>query len=248
MTPDLAVAVQCVELCQLAYKTPAEGARIAERSGYLSYRHLESRGGRDFAIIVSDAARHFIAFRGTDEIADWLTNFSLWRTRTAIGAIHAGYYRTCQAMLPGLVQELSRLDKLPLTFTGHSLGGALASISGLYLNLEQQVPLGIYTFGQPRVGGRSFVRTINERYSERYFRFVHGADAIASWGMRNREYAGTLCYFDYRGRLVVDRESRSIPKVGLHFHRMAQYRYLLRLNQLKLESQREDINVTRIDR
>ncbi|MGI9327720.1 MAG: lipase family protein [Pseudomonadales bacterium] len=244
---DLQVAAQCVELSQLAYRDPEQGARVAARSGYTRFTAIDSRGGRDYAIIVSDADRHFVAFRGSDEPLDWLTNLAIWRAKTSMGSVHRGYHRTSQALLPALQAELQSLHTGPVVFTGHSMGGALALLCALGVPLANDADHSIYTFGQPKIGGPSFAEHVRGRSDLDYFRFVHGADAIAVWGLGERAFIGTPCYFDYRGRLVIDRATADLPKVGLHFHRMAQYRYLLRLNQLKARSNEENSDVTIIE-
>jgi predicted lipase len=52
-----------------------------------------------------------------------------------------------------------------VTFTGHSLGGALASLSALRTALEKLRPsnmIKLYTFGQPRVGNVDLAMKHNE--------------------------------------------------------------------------------------
>lgn len=58
-----------------------------------------------------------------------------------------------------------------LTFTGHSLGGALASLAALRVvleNLKASKQIKLYTFGQPRVGCSRFAAKHDELISHRY--------------------------------------------------------------------------------
>ncbi|GMT04641.1 hypothetical protein PENTCL1PPCAC_26815, partial [Pristionchus entomophagus] len=67
-----------------------------------------------------------------------------------------------------------------LILTGHSLGGALASLAA-----AQTVKIGrcsvsqvkLYTFGQPRVGTYQFSKNFDDLGIESY-RIVHGSDAV----------------------------------------------------------------------
>lgn len=245
--PDLTVAARCVELSQLAYRTAKDGALRCRNAGYVDYRFIESRGGRDVAILVSEPNRHYLAFRGSDELKDWLTNLALWRTPTEMGRIHTGFLKTAEALLPSISTAIRSLAPGPIIFTGHSMGGALAPLCALSLSTSAEHPFSVYSFGQPSVGGISHARYVRSRKDVPYFRFVHGADAIAVWGMSEHLLAGTPCYFDHRGHLIVDRATLSRPKLGLYFHRMEQYRFLLRLNQMKQESERCDEAITQLD-
>ena len=44
----------------------------------------------------------------------------------------------------------------PLCITGHSLGGAIASLAALFLSREGLRVVAVYTFGSPRVGNAAF--------------------------------------------------------------------------------------------
>jgi len=71
----------------------------------------------------------------------------------------------------------------PVIVTGHSLGGATATLVSAYLFANEEVLLPmdrlfIYTFGQPRVGGSNFASWYNDMCGGRHFRVIHYNDIV----------------------------------------------------------------------
>jgi hypothetical protein len=67
--------------------------------------------------------------------------------------------------------------------TGHSLGGALATLYGamLFYNAENGITdklAAIYTFGQPRVGDKEFAKYGKKHLKDHYFRVVYCNDIV----------------------------------------------------------------------
>lgn len=65
-----------------------------------------------------------------------------------------------------LVQNLRKDKKQKVIVTGHSLGGALATLAAYDLELHASVPahkLECYTFGAPRVGNYPFAYDYDQR-------------------------------------------------------------------------------------
>lgn len=233
---DLDLAFQCVELAWLVYRDPGMAhQRALHEFGYESYRHLSRRHGRDHAFVVRDKLRTIVAFRGSDDPWDWLTNLRAWMAQTPLGHVHRGYYDVLRSLADEL-RELLEDDprRRPVVFTGHSMGGALAVLAGATFGADAIGPAGIYTFGQPQVGGRDFTKHFSERCPAPLLRFVNGADAIAVWSYGRHSLLGTTCYFDRRGYLVFGDHFSEVPRLGLRFHRLDHYRYHLRLNRLRL--------------
>ncbi|KAI9598630.1 Alpha/Beta hydrolase protein [Syncephalis fuscata] len=84
--------------------------------------------------------------------------------------IHSGFYKSMLSVSDEILEELDVLMANPtietLTITGHSLGAALSILIAIHLMVRKpswlsRVRLQIYTFGEPRVGNKAFVRLVN---------------------------------------------------------------------------------------
>ncbi len=110
--------------------------------------------GKEFAVL---------AFRGTSDRNDWITNLRARLTplkaAPAAVRVHAGFlsaFECCRSEIVAAVDALP--PNLGLYITGHSLGGALAQIASAVL--ERDTLAACYTFGSPRVGAREFDRQV----------------------------------------------------------------------------------------
>lgn len=91
--------------------------------------------------------------------------------------------------------------------TGHSLGGAIATIAAAEWQGERDVAA-VYTFGQPRVGRADFADFIRRHYGENIFRFVNNRDVVTRVPPWN-EHVGALRRFNADGDLHEAIESLS---------------------------------------
>ncbi|KAF9466207.1 alpha/beta-hydrolase [Collybia nuda] len=84
------------------------------------------------------------------------------KTHNGFGEAQA---RSATAVLAGVKTAMSRHGATKVTIVGHSLGGAIALISSVYLPLH--LPAGTVfktvTYGMPRVGNQAFVDYVNAR-------------------------------------------------------------------------------------
>lgn len=65
-----------------------------------------------------------------------------------------------------------------VAFTGHSLGGALATLAAIdFTSLQSVYPVEIVTFGKPRVGNFEFAYFVNSKIKEN-FRVINKSDPI----------------------------------------------------------------------
>ena len=179
---------------------------VAAALPHLGFRLLAffDRGETQGFAAASDTAL-VVSFRGTSQRADWVTNLKTRRTRTALGKVHRGF-------LAALDQVWSEVEAViqkergsrALWLTGHSLGGALAALAAARCAVERNWPVsGLHTFGQPRVGNRTFAANLERSLTNRYFRFTNNQDSVpgipSSWFYR---HAGQMLWFDKRGSVV----------------------------------------------
>jgi len=104
-----------------------------------------------------------LAFRGTEKNwQDVQSDIRAHRTKTEGGRIHAGFYGAYGLVSERIKQKMPEVEHLPLYITGHSLGGALATLATQDLEksgFKDQIAA-CYTYGSPRVGNVFFDATI----------------------------------------------------------------------------------------
>ncbi|GEM_PF-837994 len=167
-----------------------------------------------------------VAFRGTESLGDWLSNLDLAsRQWPGHGELHNGFlacYERVKNLVLAEVSKGGRAKKLWLT--GHSLGGALATIAAADLT-SAHVVAGVHTFGQPRLGDQSFQRFIEQHLPNKFFRFVNDDDIVPRIPP-GFEHVGKLIHFDAQGRVqkaepgVEAAEIETPPLTEIEFRQM----------------------------
>ena len=153
-----------------------------------------------------------LAFRGSDELADWLDSFNARAEGHALGRVHRGFHAALMDIWPAMeaavaeIQSKRKSGHLPVWLTGHSLGGALATLAAARLIEQDQPFYGVYTFGSPRVGDRDFARIYNSEAANRTFRFQNNNDIVSRIPSRvmNYSHVGQFVYISRRGKLSSD--------------------------------------------
>jgi predicted lipase len=129
-----------------------------------------------------------ICFEGTCGWIDWKDNFefketkmeSPYNTKGKI-QVHSGFYRqylVVRDKIHEIVRQWIETETISgIIVTGHSLGGALATLCAVDLQFNFEFPIGVVTFGSPRVGNKSFAVSFNRRLPDS-IRFVHKNDMV----------------------------------------------------------------------
>lgn len=139
--------------------------------------------------IATDNTNHLtiLAFRGSHEIGDFIRDAQLVMTSTGLCPVvclaHSGFWNTWQQSSTDIINALLPVVQANpqnrLVVTGHSLGGALATLAATVLrgspyNLE----LDLYTFGSPRVGNYFLARHISRQGMGNNYRVSHIHDPV----------------------------------------------------------------------
>jgi len=124
-----------------------------------------------------------VAFRGTKDIANFVTDAKAWRVQRTFGAksfaVHAGFCDAIESVVDELVDHIRAMPVIkPVIATGHSLGGALARLSGIYLRKAGFSVSALYTFGEPRSGDAALADLCNALFGEVHWRFEDEADCV----------------------------------------------------------------------
>ncbi|MCX2979736.1 lipase family protein [Halieaceae bacterium IMCC14734] len=129
-----------------------------------------------------------VAFRGTEKkIDDWLTDADAIPTPYGNGKVHTGFLsaftvsmdakgKTAEQRIEEILADPEAMDEqgqpLPLFFTGHSLGGALALLATR--ELADDSSGACYTYGAPRIADYEYFGGMKTPV----FRVVNSADIV----------------------------------------------------------------------
>jgi len=138
----------------------------------------------------------WILFRGTITTDEWMADL-LYKQLPASAIklpsyafkfdlqIHSGFLTTFDSVKPQISPAVSKAIELGATnivVSGHSLGGAVASLTAVYVYafVTQSLPIRTYTFGKPRFGNIDYAKSLNEKFPNRFYRVENYSDLVPS--------------------------------------------------------------------
>ncbi|RPA97725.1 alpha/beta-hydrolase [Choiromyces venosus 120613-1] len=136
-------------------------------------------------IVARDDTRKTITvvFRGSKSLKNWFANVRLlWKDASTFCSgckLHSGFYNAFIEAFPPILASVNTLraqyPSYKIAVTGHSLGGALATITATeFRRLGYTTEL--YTYGAPRVGNDKFSTFVSQ--SSGNFRVTHLNDPV----------------------------------------------------------------------
>lgn len=187
----------CAEFSRLAYsKDPVVIASSLERVGFSLVDAFDLRGTA--GIVAEGPAFSALVFRGSDDVRAWMTNLDAlpeqWRGG---GRAHRGFAAALDVAWPAVEAAMGQTSE-PFVMTGHSLGGALATLAASLVPEAELV-----TFGSPRVGDTAFADAMKYRPAASR-RYVDNRDIVCRLPSARLGYrhVGTPFLIDADGDVV----------------------------------------------
>lgn len=147
-----------------------------------------------------------LAFRGTDHIQDWMANLTAFPVNWEQGGkVHYGFKEEFTEVWADIAAYLDTLT-VPIIYTGHSLGGALALLAA-----SVKPPQMVYTFGAPRVGDQQFVDSLK---NVPIYRVMNNRDIVPTLppitAILEFCHAGELHYITHDSQLLTNPDDELI--------------------------------------
>lgn len=146
--------------------------------------------------IAANAQEVIVAFRGTEptEFNDIKADLKAYHKK----GFHGGFlneFKKVQAQLIDRLGKLKRAMPRPVYITGHSLGGAMATVAAYHLPTAK----GLYTFGSPRA-----VSLFNrQKLQVPHYRTVNNNDIVPKvpFAIMCFKHTGQLQYLNFYGNI-----------------------------------------------
>lgn len=195
---DWKAALSLALASRLAYEGGVGVTGVAQGTWHFSQCQIISADDTYCFVAYSDDTV-LVSFRGTVNLGNWLSNMNVFGTTRPYGVVHRGFLGAFQVVDAQLRNALAGLGPRKLLLTGHSLGGALATVAAA--EWQGQFPVsGVYTYGQPAVGAGEFPAFMARHYAGKFFRFVNNNDIVPRVPPGYR-HVGRLFRFGATGKL-----------------------------------------------
>lgn len=174
-----------------------------------------------------------LVYRGTEkQKKDIKTDIKFLKKSYKGIRVHRGFLKAYQSLEIDINESLSWLPQdYKIYATGHSLGGALACLAGLFNDRKIDK---ITTFGQPRVGNKDVANRLTKM---NYTRYVNHADAVARAPRINYFHGKDLIYISKGGDYYINPLSTYMfrDRLGNIKHRFSDHaitKYIKRISDI----------------
>lgn len=147
--PDFALIYHAAQLANEAYD--GSSTILGDNPGGQGYIATPGRTDVQYFLLTNDKKKvQAVAVRGSDNNVNWSLDMDTMGDDDAAAGIlmHAGFRQAAEAIWQDVRPRIKKGYTVYLT--GHSLGGAVAAILGIYMRKAGIKVGGIITFGQPK--------------------------------------------------------------------------------------------------
>ena len=182
----------------MAYLPPNIAKHEFNQIGYPHCQFVDNEGAQCY--IVWNSKELVLVFRGTEanKWNDIKADINAWFTPQKVGWCHMGFDKELQKLWYQIEWHIeAQAENKKLYITGHSLGGAMATICASKIEFYQVDFL--CTFGSPRVGNRKFVKNIPVEHH----RYVNNNDIVTSVppAIMTYKHHGKMKYINHYGKI-----------------------------------------------
>jgi len=126
----------------------------------------------------NQSKQYGLIVRGTKNLRNLLTNLRYYKDKSErLGCkLHTGFHRAAEKVFEDFNAYCAN-PEYSVIATGHSLGGAIAAIVGLYCDYSKKKVDSVVTFGQPKFTDAYGTEILKDRIP--YFRIVNETDIIS---------------------------------------------------------------------
>ncbi len=168
-----------------AYQQFSTGGAFGVPAGYRMLGPIMSGTGEQtklYGYMIESVAGVLIVFRGTRTVGEWLTDFDIRQVEfpyVDAGRTHSGFTELYGVLRPSILRGLQFSPHWKrVVVTGHSLGGALATLAALDIMANTlYYNLSMYNFGSPKVGDPQFA-TVYDQKVQSSFRIANLFDPV----------------------------------------------------------------------
>ena len=208
------IILETAKLCEKVYDD-----KFLKRS-----EHVENRDSDCQATITKSGTKVFVAFRGSDSVQDWRSNFrSLLVSYPAKSEnkVHAGFLIQWISVKDDLLGKLGKIikeDRLieDVFFCGHS-AGIVCCLAALDFEKQNKSKLNIevVTFGAPRMGNKAFKDNIESKM--KCTRIVLDRDIVTRLPFKFLGYRHIGEPYQLRENSIINRETSAIESLWWMF-------------------------------
>ena len=146
-----------------AYQKDVDINKISEENGFALNKSEEIDGVYvKYFLATNDSTKtQIISIRGTSNIENALTdiNVKMHLDKRTHVYLHSGFAEAASQIHNRILSQLHK--DYSISTTGHSLGGAIAVVLAMYLDVEGYNVTNVVTFGQPKVTNKSGASKFN---------------------------------------------------------------------------------------
>ncbi|XP_046858557.1 lipase-like [Xenia sp. Carnegie-2017] len=136
-----------------------------------------------------------VSFQGSDSLQDWFRNIQTLK-KSYSGCqdckIHSGFLKSYSPLKDEMLRKVNTLYQehpKKILVTGHSLGGAMATLAAVDL-VNAGYPVNLITFGAPRVGNKEFAQYVDRIVKGINLRVTYKNDIVTVIPNKGYRHAG----------------------------------------------------------